>query len=126
MMIVGIGLDVVETARVARALARFGPRFAERVYTSAELAESAARADRVEALAGRFAAKEAFLKAVGTGWIRGLSLRHVEVVRADGGPPELKLARSAAERVRARGVRRVHLSLSHQPGLAAAVVILEG
>ncbi len=126
MMIVGIGLDVVETTRVAGALARFGPRFAERVYTPAELADTAARADRVEALAGRFAAKEAFLKAVGTGWIRGLSLRHVEVVRADGGPPELKLARSAAERVRARGVRRVHLSLSHQPGLAAAVVILEG
>ena len=83
-MILGVGLDIVETARVARALANHGARFADRVYTPAEYADCAARADRVEALAGRFAAKEAFLKALGTGWIRGLSLRHVEVVRGKG------------------------------------------
>lgn len=124
-MIVGVGLDVVETARVERALAEFGARFTDRVYTAAELADCAARADRVEALAARFGAKEAFLKALGTGWVFGLSLRQVEVVRRDGGPPELRLTGSAAARVAERGVRRIHLSLSHQPGFAAAVVILE-
>ena len=125
-MILGVGLDVVETPRVARALATYGARFAERVYTPAELADCAGRADRIEALAARFAAKEALLKALGTGWISGLSLRQVEVVRGKHGPPELRLLGAAAERVAERGVRRVHVSLSHQPGLAAAVVILEG
>lgn len=124
-MICGVGLDVVETARVARALANYGARFAERVYTAAELADCAGRADRVEALAARFAAKEAFLKALGTGWVTGLPLRHVEVVKGKDGPPELRLHGAAAERMAERGVRRIHVSLSHEPGFAAAVVILE-
>jgi holo-[acyl-carrier protein] synthase len=124
-MILGIGLDVVEVGRMARALAHSGTRFAERVYTPAELADCAARPDRVEALAGRFAAKEAFLKALGTESILELLRRQVEVVRGDRGRPELRLGGSAAERVNERGVRRLHLSLSHQAGFAAAVVILE-
>lgn len=124
-MILGVGLDVVETPRVARALATYGARFAERVFTAAELADCAGRADRAEALAARFAAKESFLKALGTGWITGLSLRDVEVTRATDGPPMLRLVGGAADRAAERGVRRVHLSLSHQTGLAAAVVILE-
>jgi len=124
-MIRGVGLDVVETARVARALATYGARFAQRVFTAAELADCACRADRVEALAARFAAKEAFLKALGTGWITGLSLRHVEVVKGKDGAPELRVHGAAAERMAERGARRIHVSLSHQPGLAAAVVILE-
>ena len=125
-MILGVGIDLVETARVARALANHGARFEERVYTAGELADCAGRADRVEALAARFAAKEAFLKALGTGWIRGLSLRDVEVVRGRDGPPALRLLGSAVQRVTEREVRSVHLSVSHQPGVAAAIVILEG
>lgn len=126
MTIIGVGLDVVETARVAGMLERHGTRVERLVYTQRELAACAGRADRVEALAGRFAAKEAFLKALGTGWVSGLSLRQVEVVRANGGPPELALSGAAAERARERRVSRAHLSLSHEAGLAAAVVILEG
>jgi holo-[acyl-carrier protein] synthase len=125
-MILGVGLDVVETERIARALAAHGRGFEERVYTPTELAECGRRADRVQALAGRFAAKEAFLKALGTGFSRGLSLRQVEVVRGEGGHPALRLEARAAAQAERRGVRRMHLSLSHQPGLAAAVVILEG
>lgn len=125
-MIVGVGLDVVETDRVARAIATHGRRFEERVYTAAELAECAPRADRAQALAGRFAAKEAFLKALGTGSAGGLSLRQVEVIRTQDGHPALRLTGSAAAEIQRRGVRQIHLSLSHQPGLAAAVVILEG
>ena len=124
-MILGVGLDVVETARMARALGDSDAGFAERVYTPAELADCATRADRVEALAGRFAAKEAFLKAIGSESILQLLLRQVEVVRGGGGRPELRVGGSAAARMSERGVRRLHLSLSHQPGLAAAVVILE-
>ncbi len=125
-MILGIGLDVVETARMARALGHHGTRFAERVYTPTELADCAARPDRIEALAGRFAAKEAFLKALGSESVLDLLLQQVEVVRGDGGRPELRVAGGAAQRANSHGVRRLHLSLSHQPGLAAAVVILEG
>lgn len=125
-MVLGVGLDVVATERVARALATYGRRFEERVYTPAELAECSRRADRIQALAGRFAAKEAFLKALGTGVVRGLSFRQIEVVRQRGGAPTLKLAGAAAARARRKRVRRIHVALSHQPGLAAAVVILEG
>jgi holo-[acyl-carrier protein] synthase len=124
--IIGVGLDVVQPERVARLLGCHGARFERLVYTERELADCAGRADRVAALAGRVAAKEAFLKALGTGWASGLSLRQVEVVRANGGPPELALSGAAAEVARRRGVTRAHLSLSHEPGFAAAVVILEG
>src|SRR5438132_13625580 len=86
-MILGVGLDVVETERVARALAAHGRRFEERVYSPAELAGCAHRVDRAQALAVRFAAKEAFLKPLGTGWVRGLSLRQVEGVAQHGGRP---------------------------------------
>ncbi len=125
-MILGVGLDVVATERVARALAAHGQRFEERVYTPAELAECSQRTDRAQALAGRFAAKEAFLKALGTGVVKGLSFRQIEVVQQGGGRPAFKLAGAAAARARRKRVRRVHLTFSHQPGLAAALVILEG
>ena len=125
-MVIGIGMDVVETSRVAQALARSGSRFSDRVYSAAELAECTGRADRIAALSGRFAAKEACLKALGTGF-RGMSLRHVEVVRGQGGgSPVLSLSGRAAAEAERRGVRRLHLSLTHQGGVAAAVVILEG
>jgi holo-[acyl-carrier protein] synthase len=125
-MILGVGLDVVETERIARALATHGRRFEERVYTAAELAECAARADRAQALAGRFAAKEALLKALGTGSARGISFRQVEVVRGNGGSAVVSLMGRAAVEAGRKGVRQIHVSLSHEPGLAAAVVILEG
>ncbi len=124
-MIVGIGLDVMETARLDRALSGHGDRFEKRVYTPAERAACAGRADRVRALAGRFAAKEACLKALGTGWSGGLKFEEVEVTAGTGGRPELQLSGKAAERARQLGARRIHVSLTHQPGLAAAVVVLE-
>ena len=124
-MIVGFGLDVVETARIARMLAEHGRRFRERVFTPAEVEECRERHDEAQALAARFAAKEACLKALGTGWRRGFGLRDVEVVRTDGGAPTIRLGGGAAARAKARGVRVVHVSLTHERGLAAAAVILE-
>ena len=123
-MLVGIGLDIVETERLARALAAPGA-FAERIFTAGELAACAGREDRLQALAARFAAKEACLKALGAGVLE-TSLRQVEIVSAAGGAPQLRLAGALGARARQRGVRSAHVSLTHEPGLAAAVVILEG
>jgi len=127
-VIVGIGLDIVETEQLRRLLARPGEHFEERVFTAGERAACAGRLDREQALAARYAAKEACLKALGTGWSEGLAFQQVEVVDGEhgGGAPSLKLSGKAAERARARGVRQVHVTLSHQPGVAAAAVILEG
>jgi holo-[acyl-carrier protein] synthase len=124
--IIGVGLDVVETDRLAQVLARQGDRFEQRVYGPRELSACAGRGDRVTALASSFAAKEAFLKALGTGLTGGLSLRQVEVVTSNGGVPRVALCGVTAIRARERGVRRVHLGLGLEPGLAAAVVVLEG
>jgi holo-[acyl-carrier protein] synthase len=124
-VIVGIGIDVVEVVRLAEALERQGDRFVEKVFTDGERAACASRADRVLALAARFAAKEACLKALGTGWAEGLGFRDVEVVREGNHPPQLVLHGEAVRRAEALGVTRSHVSLTHQPGLAAAVVILE-
>lgn len=121
----GLGIDIVEVARLAAALGRHGDRFVDRVFTDAERAACDARGDRILALAARFAAKEACLKALGTGWAEGLGFRDVEVVREGNQPPRLVLHGEAARRAETLGVVRSHVSLTHQPGTAAAVVILE-
>jgi holo-[acyl-carrier protein] synthase len=123
---VGVGIDLVEVARLARALANHGSRFEARVYTPGELGDCAGRADRILALAARFAAKEACLKALGTGWASGIGFRQIEVARDPHGRPSLRLHGEAAARARAIGVARCHVSLSHQPTVAAAVVVLDG
>lgn len=125
-MIVGIGIDLIETERMAKALGDQGDRLEERIFTPDERAYCRDRADRVQAFAARFAAKEACLKALGTGWAGGLSFLQVEVVRREGGAPELRLSGKAASRASELGVRGMHVSLTHQRSAAAAVVILEG
>ena len=125
-MICGVGIDLIETARLARALEAHGDRFERRVFTPLELDQCRGRHDRLLALAARFAAKEACLKALGTGWSRGLGFRQIEVVRTPGGKPELKLSGAAADRAKTLGVTTIEVSLTHQPTMAGAVVILEG
>ena len=124
-MIKGIGIDLIQTSRLARALERHGDRFERRVFTEGELEQCRGRRDRTLALAARFAAKEACLKALGTGWAEGLSFRQIEVVRSAGGKPELRLHGAARERARAAGVRSILVSLTHQDEAAAALVVLE-
>lgn len=124
-MIKGIGIDLIQTSRLARALERHGDRFERRVFTEGELEQCRERRDRTLALAARFAAKEACLKALGTGWAEGLSFRQIEVVRTAGGKPELRLHGAARERARAAGVRSILVSLTHQDEAAAALVVLE-
>ncbi|HYU37203.1 MAG TPA: holo-ACP synthase [Gemmatimonadales bacterium] len=120
-MIVGIGIDIVEPERLSRVL----DSVPERVFTARELAACADRVDRLDALAARFAAKEACLKALGTGLFEG-ALRQVEIVAGAGGTPQLRVSGALAQRAFERRVRKAHVSLTHERGVAAAVVILEG
>ncbi len=124
-MIVGSGIDIVEVQRVAAALARFGERFARKVFTAGEIRYCDAKANRAERYAARFAAKEAAFKALGTGWARGVGWREVEVQREPGGRPTLVFSGKAAEFAAQLGMRRASLSLSHTPQHAIAQVLLE-
>jgi holo-[acyl-carrier protein] synthase len=120
---VGSGVDLQRIGDVERALQRHGERFLARVFTAGEVAYCRSRARMAESLAARFAAKEAFRKAVGAP--PGIRWRDIEVVREDG-PPRLVLhgrARAVADRMKVRGV---HLSLSHSGEYAIATVLLEG
>lgn len=125
-MIIGTGLDLVEIRRVAALLERHGPDRLRRVFGEAELAHCLGRADPAAGLAARFAAKEAFYKALGTGVGRAGGWTDVEVVSEPGGRPRLRLAGRAARSAERAGVARVHLSLTHTGALAAAQVVLEG
>lgn len=124
-MILGLGTDLVEVSRLEDATRRH-PGFLERVFTPAEMQYCDGQYRRFEGYAARFAAKEAFLKALGTGLRNGISWLDVEVLRHDDGRPELNLHGQAREAAAAKGVARVHLSLSHTRGVGAAVVVLEG
>lgn len=125
-MIVGIGIDQVEVARIRALLERRPERAAERLFTDRERSFCRGRADPSECYAARFAAKEAYLKAVGTGWTGGLGWRQVEVVTGPSGRPGLRLSGEAERRLREAGGGTAHLSFTHEAGVAAAVVVIEG
>ena len=126
-MILGLGADLIEVARIERSVERFGQQFLERVYTSGEIAYCRARKKSAsESFAARFAAKEAGAKALGTGISRGVSWGEFEVTRSPGQAPKLILHGRAAEIAAALGVQRLSLSLTHTRGLAMAVVVAEG
>jgi holo-[acyl-carrier protein] synthase len=119
-----LGFDLVEVARFARVLARRDAGLRRRVFTDAEWAHAAARPDRASVLAARFAAKEAVMKALGTGWGGGVSWRDVEVVGGGRSRPALRLHGRAAALAAARGVR-VEVSLSHDGPMAGAVALAQ-
>jgi len=125
-MIIGHGVDIVETARIERMLGDHPERFLERVFTPTEQADSDSPKRRHEHLAARFAAKEAALKALGTGWSQGIGWTDIEVVRAESGKPSLKITGRAAEIAEDLGIKRWHVSLSHAEQYAMASVIAEG
>ncbi|HOX05980.1 MAG TPA: holo-ACP synthase [Planctomycetota bacterium] len=125
-MILGTGLDLVEVARIADLAERHGDRFLKRVFTEAELAYCLPRAARNTHLAGRFAAKEAVFKALGTGWSETVSWKQIEVLPGPSGAPEVNLSRGARERFEAMGGRRLLVSITHTADLAAASATIEG
>jgi holo-[acyl-carrier protein] synthase len=124
-MIVGTGIDVAEVPRVAAAIERFGQRFLNRIFTEAEIRYCDSKANRVERYAGRFAAKEAGMKALGTGWNHGVRWRDVEVRREPGQRPTIVFHGKAGEFAQKLGVVNAALSITHTADQAIAQVILE-
>jgi holo-[acyl-carrier protein] synthase len=125
-MIVGSGVDLAEVARIRAAIERHGRRFIERIFTPAEIAYVERKANRYERFAARFAAKEAGMKAIGTGWRGGVRWQDFEVANLASGKPTLRLHGQAARFAAALGVKGVALSLTHTAELGMAQVILEG
>jgi holo-[acyl-carrier protein] synthase len=124
-MIVGLGLDVAEIDRIEAAIKRHGAAFIERLFTPAEAAYCQRYKSPYERYSGRFAAKEAAMKALGTGWARGVRWRDIEVVREPSGKPTLELrgvARSIADGL---SVKHIALTITHSGNLAIAQVIFE-
>jgi holo-[acyl-carrier protein] synthase len=124
-MIVGTGVDITEVGRIKATVERFGDRFLKRVFTPAEVRYCLGKPNTAERLAARFAAKEAGMKAIGTGLRHGVTWQSVEVFRFPGQRPMLKFTGKAAEIAGRLGCKRTHLSLSHTADLAIAHVILE-
>lgn len=125
MTILGLGFDATDIPRVADVFDRYGERFLRRIFTEGEITYCTRRRDPVPHLAGRFAAKEAAMKALGTGHSRGVLWKDIEVVRA-GGPPQLRLHGEAARRAASMGVRGSLVTITHSEALAMAQVLLIG
>ena len=126
MEIVGLGFDATDIPRIAEVFNRYGERFLRRIFTDGEIAYCTRRRNPVPHLAGRFAAKEATMKALGTGHSRGVLWKDIEVVRRPGGPPQLQLHGGAAARAQRMNVRNSLLTITHAESLAMAQVILVG
>jgi holo-[acyl-carrier protein] synthase len=123
-MVVGIGVDIVEVKRIERALAD-GHSMIQRVFTDQEIEYCQARRNQYQHFAGRFAAKEAVLKALGTGWSQGIRWKDVEIVSSDGGRPLLQLHGRALEVLRESGSTRQLLTITHADAYAVAMVVLD-
>lgn len=124
-MIVGIGVDIVEIDRIEAAIARSGPRFIERLFTRTEIEYCERHKDRYERYAGRFAVKEAAMKALGTGWRHGVRWVDIEVTNLPSGKPTLNLTGVARKFAAQLGVNNISISITHSGNLALAQVIFE-
>jgi holo-[acyl-carrier protein] synthase len=124
MMILGTGIDIIEVERVAFRVGRDNG-FKEFVFSKDEMSYCDAKASPFEHYAARFAAKEAFLKAVGRGWDTGLQWNEIEIVNEKNGKPSLRITGTTEQMLAPMGIRTIHLSLSHLKSIATAIVILE-
>ena len=123
MMIVGLGIDIVDLTRIEKCISRFELRFIQRILGAKELAHIPSQP--VNYVAGRFAVKEAAVKALGTGFSQGIGPSQIEAVAGPDGKPQLILHGAARQRADSMGVTRCHVSISHDRASAVAVVILE-
>ena len=124
-MIVGMGTDLIEVDRIRQSVDRYGDKFLRRLYTEKESAYAMSKRNFAERLAGRFAVKEAGMKAIGTGWRRGVTWRDFEVINEPSGRPTLRLTGAAGRIAQELGARRISVSITHTAAMAIAVVILE-
>lgn len=126
MQILGIGTDVIECLRIAQMIERHGELFISRVYTEHEIAYCSTKKAATQHYSGRWAAKEAVLKALGTGWRQGISWRDVEIRNNSSGGPIADLHGGAREVFERRGMHQMHVSISHCRNYATACAIAEG
>jgi len=124
-MILGTGVDIAEVARIRETIERFGDRFLRRIFTEGEIRYCERKVRRFESYAARFAAKEAGMKALGTGWSRGVRWRDIEVVRPKGQRPTIQFHGEAAAIAAKLGTKNIALSITHTAEEALAHVILE-
>src|SRR5664279_3572909 len=123
-MIIGTGIDIIEVERVAERVGS-GNGFRELVFSKDEILYCDSKAFPFQHYAARFAAKEAFLKAVGRGWDTGLFLHEIEVVHEANGKPALRISGETEKEISPMGIKQMHVSLSHLKSMATAIVILE-
>jgi holo-[acyl-carrier protein] synthase len=122
-MIAGIGTDIIEVVRIGQMIERHGELFLERVFTPAEIRYCQGRKHAMEHYAGRWAAKEAILKCLGTGWSKGISWTDLEVVNDLGGAPRVVLAGAAADIAQSLNIREIMISISHCRAYAVAYAL---
>jgi holo-[acyl-carrier protein] synthase len=123
-MVAGVGIDIIEIDRVAVKIEK-GSGFRELVFSEKEIAYCELKADKYQHYAARFAAKEAFFKALGTGWLNGTAFNEVEISNNADGKPELTLIGQTGELLREQGPMKISVSLTHLKAIASAVVIIE-
>ncbi|MCI0493176.1 MAG: holo-ACP synthase [Planctomycetes bacterium] len=126
MSILGIGTDIVECLRIAQMIERHGELFITRVYTDDEIHYCSARKAATQHFAGRWAAKEAVLKALGTGWRRGIGWRDIEICNDRSGAPSIILRGGARDVMEQAGIQKIHITISHCRSHAVATAIAEG
>jgi holo-[acyl-carrier protein] synthase len=124
-VILGIGIDMEDVDRIRLVINRHGMRFLEKIYTQREIDYVEDKANRHERYAARFAAKEAAMKALGTGWNKGVQWKDLEIVNGADGCPSIRLAGGALSRAMQMGFRRAHVSMSHTRRAAIAQVVIE-
>jgi holo-[acyl-carrier protein] synthase len=122
-MVIGIGTDIIETARIEKAMRSEG--FKEKIFSGNEIVYCEKKANAIESFAARFAAKEAFLKALGTGWRGNLAFNEVEITNDELGKPSIRLLGKTATALENKKISNMHVSLSHVKEMAIATVILE-
>jgi len=122
-MILGLGTDIAEVVRIAKSIAKEG--FKERIFSEGEIVYCEKQKNKEENYTARFAAKEAFFKALGTGWRGGMSFNEVEIINDELGKPSINLLGNTFEMVKERNIKTIHVSLSHTSGMAMATVIIE-
>lgn len=123
-MVYGIGIDMIEVKRIEKQISA-GHRFVERIFTSREVDYCERKKNKAQNYAARFAAKEAFLKAVGTGWRKGLAFKEIEVINDELGKPEIMLYGKAKKFAEERKIVNIQISLTHLKETASAIVTLE-
>jgi holo-[acyl-carrier protein] synthase len=123
-MIFGVGTDIIEVGRIEKLIEK-NTRFRDRVFTQGEIEYCEKKKSRAHSYAARFAAKEAFFKALGTGWRQGVTFKDVEVIKKPSGKPELVLTGKSKEMIKKHHIKNIQISLSHVGESAHSVVILE-